>query len=253
LYRRAVGRGADGLQHAPEGIGEEHVGPTVGGLANQHATQAIVVGVALVDARSVVEVLFEAEGVDGHAGGARAGRAAQHAATCCIVDILFLAVGACIILGQVVESVVGKRGAGAAHGAAGDVAPGIIAARVGLPGLGAARRAQAVEAGQLVWVAAVTVEVLRVGTAGALRSLPHLSQVGVEVAGVVACSGQAVGEGAAATGAIASARLGTAVACPHQAILLVVAVVMRIELIDHCLGYKAIIYIDTSLLNMFMI
>jgi hypothetical protein len=57
-----------------------------------------------------------------------------------------------------------------------------IETRIGLPRLGAAGRNQAVEAGQLVRVAAVTVEVLRIGAADALGSLPHLPQVGVEVA-----------------------------------------------------------------------
>jgi len=90
-------------------------------------------------------------------------------------------------------------------------------ASVGLPCLIAAGRAQAVEAGQLVRVAAIAVEVLRVGAAGALRGLPHLAQVGVEVAGAVACPRQAVGQRAAA-----------AVARPHQAILLVVAEVLRL-------------------------
>src|SRR5712692_1748710 len=85
---------------------------------------------------------------------------------------------------------------------------------------------RAVEPGQLVRVAAVAVEVLGVGAAGALRSLPQLPQVGVDVAGAVACSRQAAGEGATAAGAVTCSRLGTTVACPHQAILLVVAEVL---------------------------
>ncbi len=82
-----------------------------------------------------------------------------------------------------------------------------VAAHVGLSRLVVADRAHPVEAGQPVRVAAVTVEVLRVGAAGALRSLPHLTQVGIDVAGAVACSRQAV-------------------ARPDEAILLVVAVVL---------------------------
>ena len=73
---------------------------------------------------------------------------------------MFLAVTACIILGQIVESIVGEGGSRAIDIAARHVAPGVIEARVGLPGLGAAGRAQAVEAGQLVGMTAVTVEVL---------------------------------------------------------------------------------------------
>ena len=57
-----------------------------------------------------------------------------------------------------VESIIGEGGSRAIDIAAGDVAPGIIAARVGLPRLGAARCTQAVEARQLVRVAAVAVE-----------------------------------------------------------------------------------------------
>ena len=83
-------------------------------------------------------MLFQPEGVDGHAGVARAGRAAQHAADSCVVDILFLFIGPGIVHGQVVEAVVGEGGSGAIDIAAGDVAPGVVAAGVGLPGLGAA-------------------------------------------------------------------------------------------------------------------
>ncbi len=116
---------------------------------------------------------------------------------------MFLAVGARIIHGQVVEAIVGKRCCGPIDIAAGDVAPGIVTAGVGLPGLGAAGRTQAVEPGQLVRMAAVTAEILRVGAAGTLGSLPHLPQVGVEVASTVACSYQAIGERARAAVAVA--------------------------------------------------
>ncbi len=109
---------------------------------------------------AAVEVLFEPEGVDDHAGVARAGRAAQHATTSRVVDILLLAVGTGIVHGQVVEAIIGKGGCRAIDIAAGDVAPGVITARVGLSGFIAAGRAQAVEPGQLVRVAAVAVEIL---------------------------------------------------------------------------------------------
>jgi hypothetical protein len=58
-----------------------------------------------------------------------------------------------------------------------------MTARVGLSCLVTAGHPQAVEAGQLVWVAAVTIEVLRIGTAGALRGLPHLAKIGTDAAG----------------------------------------------------------------------
>ncbi len=103
-------------------------------------------------------MLFEAEGIHRHAGAARAGRAAQHAFARRIVDVLFLASTACIILGQVVESIIGEGSTGAVHGATGDIAPDIITAGVGLPRLVVARCTQAVEARQLVRVAAVAVE-----------------------------------------------------------------------------------------------
>jgi len=102
-------------------------------------------------------------------------------------------------------------------------------------------------------VRAIAVEVLRGGAALALWSLPQLPQVGVDVAGAVARSVQAVGQHATATGAGACARLAATVARPHQPVLLVVAEVLRIELLDHCPGYQAIISRDTSLLDMFMI
>ena len=57
-----------------------------------------------------------------------------------------------------IEAIVGEGGCRAIDIAAGDVAPGIVAARVGLPRLVAAGRPQAVEPGQLVRVAAVTKE-----------------------------------------------------------------------------------------------
>ncbi len=78
--RVALHRGAVGLDDAAQGIGEEHIRIGVGGLTNEHAAQDVIIGVALVDARPTVEVLFEVKGVDGHRGAARAGRDLQNAA-----------------------------------------------------------------------------------------------------------------------------------------------------------------------------
>jgi hypothetical protein len=175
LQRRAIGGGTVDFDEAAQGIGREHAGPTAGGLTNQHATQQIVVGVALVDARTGIEVLFQAKGIHRHGRDPSTGRAAQHPFATGVVDVLFLAVGACVIRGQVVESVIGEGGCRAINVAAGDVAPGIVEARIGLACLGATGRAQDVEPSQPVRVTAVTVEILRGGAARTLRGLPQLS------------------------------------------------------------------------------
>src|SRR5438105_4103150 len=106
-------------------------------------------------------MLFQAEGVNGHARAAQTGRAPQHTAASRVVDVLLLAATTCVVLGQMVKSIVGEGGSCAIDRAAGDVAPGIIAAGVGLSGLVVTGCPQAVEPGQLVWMAAVTVEILR--------------------------------------------------------------------------------------------
>ncbi len=92
-----------------------------------------------------------------------------------------------------IQQVVGERGGGAAVGAAGDVAPAIVAARLDSAAKVGAGGAKGVEAGQLVRLA-VAVEVLLLGAAAAQRTLPELAQVGVDVAVAVAGSAQSVGE-----------------------------------------------------------
>jgi len=148
-------------------------------------------------------VLFQPEGIDRHAGAACAGRAAQHALATGIVDVLFLPGTASIPARQVVEPVVGQRRTGPIDGVGGDVAPGIVEARVTLPQFVTAGRACLVEPGQLVRMGAIAVEIARGGAAIALRSLPQLPQVRVDVAGAIACSAQAIGERAAAAVAVA--------------------------------------------------
>ena len=76
-----------------------------------------------------------------------------------------------------VEQVVGERGRRATVGAAGDIAPAIIAAGVDRPGLVGARRSGCVQTGQLMRLAAAIVEVL-ILRAAVERSLPELTQVG---------------------------------------------------------------------------
>ncbi|HZU69771.1 MAG TPA: hypothetical protein VFA09_21035 [Ktedonobacteraceae bacterium] len=62
--------------------------------------------------------------------------------------------GAGIPFHEAVEVVVGEGRRGAAGGAAGDVAPGVVAAGIALPAGVGAGRAQGVEAAQLVRCAA---------------------------------------------------------------------------------------------------
>ena len=92
LHGGGVGRGANRLDDAAQGIGKEHVGAAAGGLANQHASQVVVIGVTLMHPAATVEVFLQPKGVDGHAGDATAGRAPQHATASRVVDVLFLAI-----------------------------------------------------------------------------------------------------------------------------------------------------------------
>ena len=75
---------------------------------------------------------------------------------------------------------------------------------------------------------AVAVEVLLLAARAVQWSLPQLAQVGVDERVVVVGSAQAVGEGGCATGAIACPWLAAGVACPHQAVLFVVAEVLAL-------------------------
>ena len=81
-----------------------------------------------------------------------------------------------------------RRGA-ASVPAAGDIAPGVVAAGVDLVGgtLRRTRRARLVDPGQLVRMGRVAVEVLVLLHASVERCLPDLAQVGVDEAIGVAC------------------------------------------------------------------
>ncbi len=92
LHSGTVWSRADGLDDAAQRIGEEHIDAAAGGFANKRAAKTVVVGIALVDTRPIVEVFLQPEGVDGHGRAAIAGRAAQYAIASCVVNILFLAV-----------------------------------------------------------------------------------------------------------------------------------------------------------------
>ena len=86
-----------------------------------------------------------------------------------------------------IEQVVGERRGGAVGGAAGDVAPAVVAAGVDLPCFVRAGCAGAIETGQFVWLA-VTVQVLLLRASAVERSLPELAQAGVDKGVAVAGS-----------------------------------------------------------------
>src|SRR5260370_7200334 len=77
-------------------------------------------------------------------------------------------------------------------------------------------------------MAAIAVEVLRWGVCVALGSLPQLSQVGVGIAGAIARVLQRVGQRSCPAGAVTCAWLAATITRPYQAILLVVAEVLRL-------------------------
>ena len=61
--------------------------------------------------------------------------------------------------------------------------------------------------------------------------------MGIDIRIVVVGSAQAVGEGGRATGAIACPWLAATVACPHQAVLFVVAEVLALTVPCHTTNY----------------
>ena len=81
--------------------------------------------------------------------------------------------------------VVGQRGRGGIVGAAGDMAPGIVAGGVALPAFAGAGAAAGIQAGQLMGLA-IAVEVLVRRAAAVERALPRLTQMRTKVASAVA-------------------------------------------------------------------
>ena len=123
-----------------------------------------------------------------------------------------------------IQAVIGQGGRRASRpggGARGEVAPTIVLGSIGLrlAAGGRAGGAGRVEPGELVGLAAVTIQV---GPCAIVGALPQLAQVCVDVAVAVAGSGQAVVR-PTATGATACRRGCPGVARPHQPIVLVVA------------------------------
>ncbi len=176
---------------------------------------------------TVVVVLFEAEGVDGHGRARAVGRAAQDTAAQGVVGVEFDALGASIPTDEVIQEIVSQRSGGATGGAAGDVAPTVVAAAVDQGGFVGAGGSAAVDAGQFVWLAGA-VEILLLRTGAIHRPFPELAEVGVDVRVVVVDSVQGVGEGGTPTGAVTCSWLGPGVACPDQAVLFVVAEVLAL-------------------------
>lgn len=95
-------------------------------------------------------MLSEAEGIGGGAG--TIGEAAQQALPTGIVEVLFLVGTAGIPLREMIQQIVGQCGSGAAKGAAGHIAEGVVAAGITRPTLGRAGRTGGVESRQLVWL-----------------------------------------------------------------------------------------------------
>ena len=159
-------------------------------------------------------MFFQPKGVDDHGRPAAVRRAAQHAIARGIVDVEFLIGRTDIPLGQVIEQVIGERGGGAAVGAAGDVAPAIVAAGVDGSAQAGAGGPARIKAGQLVGLAAATVEVLVLGAARVEGSLPQLAQVGIDEA-------VAVGRDIRGVAGCTIPRAGrrARIACPQQAVL----------------------------------
>lgn len=93
-----------------------------------------------------------------------------------------------------IQEIIGECRGGTAVGAAGDIAPTIVTAGVGLPRLVRAGGTTGVETGQLVGLA-VAVEILLLRPTATERPLPQLIQVRVDIAVVVTGSAQAsIGE-----------------------------------------------------------
>jgi len=103
-------RAAETGQHAAQRIAQVE-----GGLARviqstqQSASQAVVVQVALVTTRVEVAVFLQPEGIDGHGGATARGRAAQDTIARGVVDVLSLVGYSCVLLGELVNAVVGSE------------------------------------------------------------------------------------------------------------------------------------------------
>ena len=126
-----------------------------------------------------VVVLFESEGVHLHGGATAIGRAAQDSVARAVVDVELCVVGACVPTDEVIQQVVAQRRGGAAVGAAGDIAPGVVAAAIDQGGLGGAGGAITVDAGQFVRLG-VAVQVLLLRTGATHWPLPELAQMGID-------------------------------------------------------------------------
>jgi len=139
----AACRVAEGGQDAAEGIGHEEGGSrraAAAQFADEMTSQRVVVGAALQVASAVVAVFFQAEGVDGYAGGAANGAALDAAVSIGVVGIPCLVRVRYLPLDHLIELVIGEGRCLAVVGALADVAPAIVLHGVtGCAGIGAGR------------------------------------------------------------------------------------------------------------------
>ena len=168
-------------------------------------------------------MLFGAEGVHGDGRATTGGATLQHACVCVVVRVLALIGATRVPLCQFVQYVEGERGVGTVVVARGLVAPAIVAGTVGRAGWIATGGTKRIEPADLVWLAAVAVEILLIGACAIERTLPQLSQVRVGIAGAISGALQTIGRGTTATGAIPGGGNTAIVACPDESVLFVVA------------------------------
>src|SRR5258708_25772744 len=173
-------------------------------------------------------MLFQPEGIDRQGGATTVGGTPQQALAAPVVHIPLLIGCTRIPLSELVEVVVGERAGRPAEGAAGHIAKAVVAAAVALPGLIGAGGTGGIQPGQLVWMAAVAVEILVLGAAPGQGALPQLAQVRVDKAVTVAGPAEPTGQRATAAGAVARVPVGGGVSCPHQPGLLIGAGVLRL-------------------------
>src|SRR5260370_4970765 len=190
------------------------------------SAQAVIVGVPLVGPCTAVDMLFQPEGIDRRGPTTTVGGHPHQALAAPVVHIPLLIGCTRIPLSELVEVVVGESAGRAAEGAAGHIAKAVVAAAVALSGLIGAGGTGGIQPGQLVWMAAVAVEILVLGAAPGQGALPQLAQVRVDKAVTVAGPGEPTGQRATAAGAVARGGVGGAVSCPPEPGLLLVAEVL---------------------------
>ena len=105
----SIGDVAEALQDAAQRIGQVELGVVAVGRADEVPAQGVVVGAAGGGATAPVDVLLDAEGVDGDAGATRGDAAFQGALTRRVVGVVALVAGSRVRLHQLVLQVVGQH------------------------------------------------------------------------------------------------------------------------------------------------